>query len=252
MVTLASTAGDIEKLLTSRAKDPQPAPTAAESPEQKSKRLAVEEKQRDENRAERALARKAKADVSWLGVHTAEILAGQLTVSGATLDYLSEFVCSRVRPNGHWVEIEDVIKAVEKTAETVSGKNAEDLRRRLILLSLLNEKCSHYEPKQIYVWDSVELKIEELAEELGLKLPAGWNQAPLHHTEANCWVCGEFTSLDHITKRDEEEGWQTAANGTVTCSDECRTQVKPGQSSKTPKKKSVKPAVQKSAKPMKK
>ena len=245
VVTLASTAGDIEKLLTSRAKDPQPAPPADESPEQKAKRQAAEEKQRDENRVERALARKAKADVSWLGVHTAEILAGQLTASGATLDYLSEFVCNRVRPNGHWVEIEDVIKDVEKAVETVSDKNAEDLRRRLILLSLLNEKCSHYEPKQIYIWDHVEAKVEELAEELGLKLPTGWNKPPLHHTEANCWMCGEFTSLDRITKRDEEEGWQTAVDSTVTCSDECRAQVKPGQSSKATAKKSAKPTAKK-------
>ena len=115
--------------------------------------------------------------------------------------------------------------------------------REAILLHLINERISAYDPKQIYNWERAVKTIEGLcaATELDLKLPKGWNEPPVHQTESNCWVCGRFTANDHITKIDEGEGWQTAADGAVTCSDACRAK-KPGKATKAPAKLPKKPA----------
>ena len=103
-------------------------------------------------------------------------------------------------------------------------KDLEPLWREAILLHLINERISAYDPKQIYNWERAVKTIEGLcaATELDLKLPKGWNEPPVHQTESNCWACGRFTVNDHITKIDEGEGWQTAADGMVTCFNACR------------------------------
>ena len=195
-----------------------------ETPAQKAKRIEHEEDERAERRAERALARRQKADVSWLGLHTAEILAPQLTISGATLRYLCEFVSQRVRPNGHWVEVEEALRVREQAIDTVkSPKDLESLWREVLILSLINEVISTYDPRQIYDWDRAVDKITALCDqaELGLKLVKGWDQPPVHHTAGNCWVCGQFTANERLTKIDEEAGWRVAPDGTVTCSTAC-------------------------------
>src|SRR5512136_2144392 len=87
-----------------------------------------------------------------------------------------------------------------------------------ILLHLINERISAYDPKQIYNWERAVMAIEGLcaATELDLKLSKGWKEPPVHQTASNCCVCGRFTANDHITKIDESEGWQTS-DGVVTC-----------------------------------
>jgi hypothetical protein len=67
------------------------------------------------------------------------------------------------------------------------------------------------------------------------------HEPPVHQTDSNCWVCGRFTANDHITKIDEGEGWQTAIDGAVTCSNACRAK-KPGKAAKAFAKSSKKPA----------
>jgi len=215
-----------------------------ETPAQKAKRIEHEEAALAERRAERALARKQKADVSWLGVHTAEILAPQLTISGSTLRYLCEFVSKRVRPNGHWIELEEALRVREQAiANAKSPKDLEALWREVLVLSLINEAVSAYDPRQIYDWDRAVKKITALCDqtELGLRLTKGWDQSPVHHTPGNCWVCGQFTANERLTKIDEEAGWRTATDGTVMCSTACGAKLK----RTTPKSKAVKVAKQK-------
>ena len=59
-----------------------------------------------------------------------------------------------------------------------------------------------------------------------MELPAGWETPPpVHHTESNCWNCGRFSSMEQLTKGEQERGWQVAEDGTVTCGDECRVSL---------------------------
>ena len=217
--------------LTRRETPPSMAP-ADETPAQKTKRLEREEAERAERRIERALARQAKWDVSWLALHTAAVVAPQITASGATLSYLSDFVSERVRPNGHWPEVEEALAALSKKLDQAKAQaEREALQREMLLLNLIFEKGSAYDPKHTYDWDRLVEKLIDLgdADNLGLKLPKGWAQAPIHHTDSNCWACGVFTSNDHITKIDEEAGWQVSADGVVTCSDGCRKKAPKGK-----------------------
>ncbi len=240
-VVLAST--DPESLKR-REKVEKSAVPADETPAQRAKRIDKEEQVRAERREERALARKEKGDVSWLGSHVAQLLAPQLTIGGSTLSFLLGFIADRVRPVGHWEEMEATIAANKKArGGGLPLKDLEPLWREAILLHLINERISAYDPKQIYNWERAVKTIEGLcaATELDLKLPKGWNEPPVHQTESNCWVCGRFTANDHITKIDEGEGWQTAADGAVTCSDACRAK-KPGKATKAPAKFPKKPA----------
>ncbi|CAG0987906.1 Chromosome-partitioning protein Spo0J [Planctomycetaceae bacterium] len=246
-VVLAST--DPEALKR-REKVEKPAAPTDETPAQRAKRIEKEEQLRAERREERSLARKQKADVSWLGPQAAKLLAPQLTISGSTLRYVFGFVEDRVRPVGHWEEMETAIKANQKaSAGGLPLKDLEPLWREAVLLHLLNERISTYDPKQIYDWDRAVKAVEDLctATELDVKLPKGWDLPPIHQTDSNCWVCGRFTPNDHITKIDETEGWQTS-DGVVTCSDACRAKKSggtakssdrksPAKSTKTPTRK---------------
>ena len=41
-----------------------------------------------------------------------------------------------------------------------------------------------------------------------VKLPAGWDNPPIHQTPINCWHCGKFAPNENgLTGRDAEEGW---------------------------------------------
>jgi ParB/RepB/Spo0J family partition protein len=234
-VVLAST--DPESLKR-REKVEKPTAPLDETSAQRAKRIEKEEQVRAERREERSLARKQKADVSWLGPQAAKLLAPQLTISGSTLSFMLGFIADRVRPVGHWEEMEAAIAANKKArGGGLPLKDLEPLWREANLLHLINERLSAYDPKQIYNWERAVKAIEGLcaATELDLKLPKGWNGPPVHQTESNCWVCGRFTANDHITKIDEGEGWQTAADGVVTCSDACRAK-KPGRATKAPAK----------------
>jgi ParB/RepB/Spo0J family partition protein len=230
-VVLAST--DPEALKR-REKAEKPTVPPDETPAQKAKRVEKEEQIRAERREERALARKQKADVSWLGSHAAKLLAPQLTISGSTLSFMLGFIADRVRPVGCWEEMEAAIAANKKArGGGLPLKDLEPLWREAILLHLINERISTYDPKQIYNWDRAVQAIENLctATELDLKLLKGWDSPPVHQTESNCWICGRFTPNDHITKIDESEGWQTS-DGVVTCSDACCAK-KPGKGTKS-------------------
>jgi ParB/RepB/Spo0J family partition protein len=197
-----------------------------ESPASQAKRLAQEEKERDERREERARQRKAMYDVDWLGVHTAQICASQVQASGSTLAWLVVFA-EEGNSFPVWPVLEDAQEANEKARRTAKGKELETLQREAVLLQMIGHYVAQgYDANWQMDWPGAQTKIEEMSEAMGLKLPKGWNVPPVHRTDHNCHVCGRFTSQDHMTKRDEAEGWQIEREGKrvirVTCSEKCR------------------------------
>ena len=203
-----------------------------ESEGAKERRAKQEEKLRQARRAGRAEARKQAADVDWLGIHTAEILAPQVQAGGATLAWLAGWVASRTsvaragNSSGHWPALERVISANAKEQKREHGQELERRQRESVLLHLLHEAIRDFDPKQQYRWSRAREHVSKLAGQLGLKLPKGWDAPPVHHTDANCWNCGQFTGYpDRITKVEEAEGWRVSGNlkngGHVACSDRC-------------------------------
>jgi ParB/RepB/Spo0J family partition protein len=199
--------------------------TASDRPEteaQRQKRIKAEAEQQQLRRAERGALRKARADVAWLGVQTAQRVAPQIIAVGPTLDFLAWFVDDRARSDGEWPAMAAALWANEKALEAAKGKAREPLLRERIVLKVLYEQVPSYSNYWETEWEQVVASIEEAITTragpkedcaLGLKLPAGWNQPPIHKTESNCWHCGAFTPNATITQVDREDGWGTASEG---------------------------------------
>ncbi len=230
-------------LLASTLKEPfksksEPALTTDGRPEtdaQRQKRLAAEEKDDQLRRDERASNRKARADVGWLGLHVAKLVAPQIAATGSTLEFLAAFVGDRKKNRGPWTAVNDALFQNSNALKIAQGKEREALLRERILLHLLDESVPTYFNDWERDWTRAVREIKTLVTSvfsksnigLGLKLPAGWDMPPVHQTESNCHVCGKFAPGETLTKRDMEEfGWQRA-KGVVTCSDDCRKQSKP-------------------------
>ena len=241
-VVLAST--DPESLKR-REKAEKPTVPVDETSAQRAKRIEKEEQIRVERREDRALARKQKADVSWLGVTAAQVLGPQLTISGPTLAFVAGFIGDRVKVWGSWPEMKDAIAANAQAMQGAGVKEVERLLREAIVLHLVNQAVTTYDAKQLYDWKRAVGLITRVSDDLGTILPKGWNAPPVHQTDANCHVCGRFTPNDHITKIDESEGWQTS-DGVGTCSDACRAK-KPGGTARSSDRKSSAKATKKPA-----
>jgi ParB/RepB/Spo0J family partition protein len=185
-----------------------------------------EEAEREERREARAAVRRAMHDIPWLIFHTAEACGEQLQVSGMTLRWMYELVEDHYHtPNG-WLQFDELFDPLDDQMPSVlSKKKAPDslVRQMLLVHRFSSEIWTGFDPKQSYDWPRTLEMVQKTCEELDLKPGTGWNEPPIWTTETNCHVCGKFTSMDHVTKRDEEEGW--AAGERVTCSEECRSQV---------------------------
>ncbi len=215
------------KLLDRKAGQPVPPKTARETPEVKAHREAAEERERDKRRNEKARLRKAKADIFWLVSHTAEAVAPKMLISGGILEFAEHVIDHRFYSQyTDWPEMREFRQSLEKEMSQAEGEARELVLRQRIVISEANRELNTFRPEEQFSWPRALGKIETLiSKTFKLALPAGWDQPPIHHTPANCWVCGKFTSQDHITKIDEAAGWQTAPDGTVTCSDECRANL---------------------------
>ncbi len=182
-----------------------------ESDTAKTKRLAEEERERKQRRKEQSEARKARADVTWLVQHTAVELAPKLGITGGALLFADEFIRQHSRwTNSEWPEVAQTFSDLDKQCQASKNKTAtlEPLIRQRILLYRLVDAVNGYAPKETFNWSRALNRVERVAEQFDLKLPRGWNQPPIHKTEANCWHCGKFAPLPRITKRDvEEDGW---------------------------------------------
>jgi ParB/RepB/Spo0J family partition protein len=188
-----------------------------------------EEAEWEERREARAAVRRAQWDIPWLIFHVAEACGEQLQVSGAALDWMGDLVFNDSHlPNG-WSQYGDEREKLEDQIGEAKGKALEVLtRRRMLAHRFADEIWTGYDPKQSYDWPRALGAVQEICETLHLKPGVGWNEPPIWKTETNCHVCGQFTSMYHVTKRDEEEGWKVAGS-LVTCSDECRAQLTKSQ-----------------------
>ena len=193
--------------------------TAAE----KAKRLAREEKEMTERRAQRAEFLKAKQDVLWLMEHAARLIGDRLTISGPALAFAEDLVHNRYDVSSSaWPEFAEIEARIRKSAK----QGDEASRRQHVVLDVVGKKVLGYSrPERAYDWPDAQRDIAALvAEHFGVEtMPAGWNKPPIHHTEFNCWHCGKFASNTRLTKRDDADGWAAAWKGKeliqVTCPD---------------------------------
>ena len=189
---------------------------------------------------ELALARKARADVSWLVMNTARVLAPKIGISGGALAYFAEFVNRRLsRSMNNWPEMQYLLATPRAVPPVVQNTSiAADLNlREQILIKCLIDTLEPLGSKEMFDWPQALRQVEQLASQFDLKLPDGWDQPPIHKTAANCWHCGRFTSLSRLTKRDTQQGWGVRQRGAdlidVYCPDCARKPVrKKGRGSK--------------------
>ena len=212
------------KLLDRKTGQPVPQKMVDETPKQTAMREAAEERESDKRRNEKGLLRRAKADVFWLVSHTAQTVAPQMLISGGILEFAENVIDSQFSSQfNEWTEMKVFTNDLERETKKADDRAREALLRQRIIVSEANRELNAFRPKEQFSWPRALAKIEHLiAETFKLMLPAGWDQPPIHRTPSNCWICGRFTSMDHITKIDEAAGWQTTADGMVTCSDKCR------------------------------
>ena len=148
-----------------------------------------------------------------------------MLISGGILEFAQDIIDHRFYSQfNEWEEMKVHTNDLEKEVSKAKGEARELLLRRQIIISEANRELGAFRPEEQFSWPRACGKIEHLiSKTFKLPLPAGWDQSPVHRTDSNCWVCGRFTSMDHITKIDEAAGWQTAPDGAVTCSNKCRT-----------------------------
>ncbi len=202
-----------------------PVKTATETPAQKAKREAAEEQARAERRAEKVQKRQAQYDIDWLGLNAARMVSPQITASGVTLKWLAAYVSSH-SPIGPWPAMRARVDEINKLLEQVKGQPREALLKEYVLVHLIGHRiASTYDPNWHENWENALANLKEVVTDktdaivsdgLGFKLPAGWNKPPIHQTESNCWHCGRFASMEHLTKRDLEEGWHVVTKDGAT------------------------------------
>ena len=192
---------------------------------------------REERREQRAAVRRAQYDIPWLIFHVAEFCAAQVTATGKTLDWLVEMAREQYSTPMGWSQFDDLFDPLDNKFGVLDLGRASEAEKRIeaLVVCLSSEIDTRYDLSKRYDWPRALEEVEKKAGELGLRLPKGWDTPPVNKTLTNCHVCGRFTSMDHVTQRDQEEGWQIEGER-VTCSDECRAQA-------------AKPTVAKNAKP---
>ncbi len=228
-VLLAST---VKSILDHKADQIRQEKIGSETESEKAKREAAEAREREKRRDARSAQRKAQSDICWLVFNTAKQLEPQMTITGGVLDYALR-LCERFTnyPSSTWNEYiaaMDELKGKHQYWNAYEGRDKitshppDEKKRRYILIRQLANDISGYNPETQFDWKRACNLVKLIAAQFGLTLPADWDKPPIHKTSANCWVCGRFTSMDHITKIDEAAGWRTAQDGTVTCSYQCR------------------------------
>lgn len=188
----------------------------------------LEESNQAEADRERGAVRRAEADITWLILNTAQLIADRLDIPAPVAAWLgSNIVC---HPGDH-AAIKTRFNELANEMWNLSGKEALAKQRLYFALCVLVESAidqySRIEP------DTVPEVLERVREVVGagnddsewgglnLKLPAGWDEIPIHRTEANCWNCGRFAPKASLSKRDMEAGWSVLGRGQETLSVTC-------------------------------
>jgi hypothetical protein len=230
MVGLATTRPDLLKVREA-AVGPSVVPAGApasetDAAEIKRLALATEEQARDERRKEKGAKRRATADIDWMGLNTAKLVAPQITATGITLTWLYHYVGEQEQEAHAWLVVGNRLDAIEKELADAKGPAAVALMKEAIILSLIGAKVrSDYDEDWHEDFDDARQDIEDVISKprtgyeysagvsMGLTLPNGWDHPPIHRTESNCWHCGVFTSNAQMTQRDRDAGWGTSSHG---------------------------------------
>ena len=230
---LAAQKNKDEPATSAKKEDKSPA-VRTETPEQKRKRIEKEEAQQAENREKRAALRKARYDLVWLILHTAETLADTMEISGGILLFCAHLTQRFTNsPQYDWEEYKAAAAPLEKKFAnlyqlTLVGTPVcdadESEQRRYILVRKFADAISGFEAKEQFNWARGLEEVQSVVDEFVLTLPDGWDQPPIHKTDSNCHVCGVFTPGPAITGVDKAHGW-ISADGVVTCSTQCRAQL---------------------------
>lgn len=212
-VLLASTN---PKALNQRESVEKPVESTAKAPMPRAGRIEGERLAHILRREEQALARKARADVTWLVINTARILAPKMVISGGVLAFSAEFIDRHSpAPSDNWPEMQEFMITHRKAQSVVKDTrmDLEPILRERILLDRLINALQSLAPYEMFDWPCALRQVEQLAGQFGLKLSSGWDRPPVHQTVANCWHCGRFASLNRLTDRDREEGWGVIQRG---------------------------------------
>ena len=155
--------------------------------------------------------------------NTARLIAARITIGGGALLY-TYGTLTQLRSSTNYPVVDEALQAMEE--EVKGHKNAITPEADKVRLQhwLCNEMALrafgwfHSSDTWAKRWKEVLSKMERFAgpgEEhrhpgFQVKLPAGWDTPPIHHTAYNCWHCGTFASQRKLSKRDLGEGWVLA------------------------------------------
>ena len=217
---------------TSAKKDDKSPAVRTETPKQKRKRIEKEEAQQAENREKRAALRKARYDLVWLILHTAETLAGDMRIEGGILTWCADLTKRYTNnPQYEWPEYDAATAEMFKKFTRLGiALMSEPLEldafeiRRYILVQMFASRISGFKAEEQFNWARGCERVQDIAQNLNLALPPAWDHPPIHKTDANCHVCGVFMPGPAITNVDKAHGWMSV-NGVVTCSTQCRGQL---------------------------
>lgn len=209
-------------------------PAESETEAEKAKRLKREEKERAERREQRAAFLRAKHDVLWVIETGAWAIGERLAMSGGALSWTAELAHNRYHQSeSAWPDFARIEAGIEREAKA----GDEGARRQHIVLDVIGEQLLGYRrPEDGYDWPRAQKVIEQVAKTFGVeRLPAGWNEPPIHRTDFNCWHCGRFASHPKgLTQAEVQQGWGAVFKGETTldvtcpeCSRKSRANGKP-------------------------
>jgi ParB family chromosome partitioning protein len=198
----------------------------SETPTERQARVQVEERERDERRAERADLRKICHDMAWLVRNVANSCAHQIMVQplGLLMDLDEAHDSTRHGPATPWPEWTELFQGLDAQVELKDKPFYELVVRRMIVREL-GHRMSEYKPEDQFNWGAALGSVRDWAKTWGMELPADWDKPPVHHTASNCWTCGRFSSQKQLTKGELASGWVAEIEGGVSCSDECRDKL---------------------------
>jgi ParB/RepB/Spo0J family partition protein len=180
---------------------------------------------KDERRAERAAMLRHEADVLWLiktvTVKAAEMLKGQ--INGPLLVYAAQYFADTRDYSRAYVEeiygLLDYWHTVENAAETSDVARREKLVLSQIFRHVFGFNASQSDPTKFEgICENIEDLLTATPKDdepgFGLKMWKGWNEPPIHHTDYNCHVCGQFAAQrGRLTKLELEAGWKVDQRG---------------------------------------
>lgn len=202
-----------------------PAAGAEETDAQRQKRIAREEKERDERRAASSQFLRGKQEVLWLAESAATDLANHIEIAGGILDVVEDRWQRDYNLFSGWDDFNAISGRIDNAKRDADpGRKEAQARRRLIFQMIAHSLTTNsrddfggysVKPEKAYDYARACTIIAKLAKEtLRLKLTAGWDRAPVLHTPSNCWTCGRFGAVEgKLAKYELDAGWTCQGEG---------------------------------------